>query len=404
MQQTTYLAKRDSGKRIRVAIVEVSPQFGNYVISRSTGLIDGKRTEQPNIVITEGKTRRTIEEQADLQYQAIVKEYKDKGYKVFPDDPKYIKNIEELVPTINTDQYGVKKHMNAKPFDKVKEASITKVGNWYASRKIDGLRCSLYYDGKEIKSASRGGEHYDYALTHLTKNPKLISFFKNNPDIILDGELYKHGKTLQQISGAARLKKNAYDCEWLEFYLFDVMVDDIPFTKRLEILNNIAEELNLAYDPYQHWEEDDLQMQIVPHELVNGIHSIKELHNKYVEEGWEGLILRNPSKEYGYGKRNSDMIKMKVYSDNEFEVIGYKEGLRGIEDMVFICVTPQGNEFSAKPMGDLKQKEYYVENFESEFKNKKATVKYFYYSNGGDEKTGVPLQPCLKAFRDEKDT
>ena len=32
-----------------------------------------------------------------------------------------------------------------------------------------------------------------------------------------------------------------------------------------------------------------------------------------------------------------------------------------------------------------------------------ATVKYFYYSNGGDITTGVPLQPCLKAFRNKID-
>ena len=32
-----------------------------------------------------------------------------------------------------------------------------------------------------------------------------------------------------------------------------------------------------------------------------------------------------------------------------------------------------------------------------------ATVKYFYYSNGGDINTGVPLQPCLKFFRSKND-
>jgi len=32
-----------------------------------------------------------------------------------------------------------------------------------------------------------------------------------------------------------------------------------------------------------------------------------------------------------------------------------------------------------------------------------AKIKFFYYSNGNDEKTGVPLQPSLICFRDKSD-
>ena len=97
------------------------------------------------------------------------------------------------------------------------------------------------------------------------------------------------------------------------------------------------------------------------------------------------------------------MIKIKQYQDSEFLVVDYELGLRGVEDMVFICETPNGNRFKAKPMGDKSVKEEYVENFDEKYRGTMATVKYFYYSNGGDIQTGVPLQPCLKAFRNKID-
>ncbi len=181
------------------------------------------------------------------------------------------------------------------------------------------------------------------------------------------------------------------------------MLPDKTFYDRLQILNEIKEELNLGFDPYKEWNNGELQLQMVPQEKVSGYDNIMELHNKYVEEGWEGVVIRNPDKVYGFGKRTNDMIKIKRYKDSEFSVIGYELGLRGIEDMVFICETPNGKPFKAKPMGDKLTKEEYVENFDSKYKGNVATVKYFYYSNGNDEVNGVPLQPCLIAFRDKND-
>ena len=144
-------------------------------------------------------------------------------------------------------------------------------------------------------------------------------------------------------------------------------------------------------------------MQIVPQVKVTGYDNIMALHNKYVEEGWEGVVVRDPDSLYKFGARGNAMIKFKKYRDSEFLVTGWKEGLRGVEDMVFICETPHGKEFYAKPMGDRATKEEYAENFEAKYKNQMATVKFIYYSDGNDEVNGVPLQPCLKAFRGQED-
>ena len=396
-----YLLSKASTGKFRVAYLEWDEKWDEerkgFVITRTYGQLNGKMTQAPDIVITVGKAGRTHREQALLQFNSELKKYLDKGYKEMENDPETYSEtqLEEFYGDLKTDQNGFAKHMLAKSADKVKESSINKVKFWYASRKIDGVRCSFYYKDGEIHSASRGGGDYDPATTHFRKNSKLIQFFETHPDYILDGELYKHGKSLQQISGAARLEKNAYDCDWLEYYVYDIMIPNMKFSDRLEILKQVKQELDLTFDPNREWIKGELQMQMVPQEKVSGYDNIMKLHNQYVSEGWEGVVCRNPDKDYGFGKRTNDMLKFKMYKDDEFVITGYELGLRGTEDMVFICETEDGIEFKAKPWGDRALKEEYIENFKTKCLGKMATVKYFYLS---DE--GTPLQPSVKCIRD----
>ena len=265
------------------------------------------------------------------------------------------------------------------------------------------MRCSFYYDGKEIHTSSRGGEDYDCACMHFINNESLKKFFNRHPNVVLDGELYKHGKSLQQISGAARLEKNAVDCDWLEYYIYDVVDTSKTFEERLKILGAIKYELGLGFNPEREWKKGELQFQMVPQQKVSGYKNINILHDIYVAEGWEGVVIRDPSKVYRPNGRTNDMIKIKKYKDAEFIVIDYELGLRGTEDMTFTCTTPAGLEFKAKPWGDRAIKEEYVRNFKTKYQYKMAKIKFFYYSNGNDEKTGVPLQPSLICFRDKAD-
>lgn len=394
-----YLLSKASTGKFRVVYLSTTEQWdeekAGFVINRVTGQLHGKMTEQPEIVITKGKAGRTHREQLELQFKSELKKYLDKGYKELENDPETYSEtqLEEFYGDIKTDQNGFAKHMLAKSADKVKESSINKVKYWYASRKIDGVRCSFYYKDGEILSASRGGGNYDYSTSHIRNNERLLEFFRIHPTYILDGELYRHGKSLQQISGAARLEKNAVDCDWLEYYVYDIMIPSMKFSDRLEILKQLQKELNLGFNPDKDWEEGELQLQIVPQEKVSGYENIMKLHNQYVSEGWEGVVCRNPDKEYGFGKRTNDMLKFKFYKDAEFEITGLSEGLRE-EDMCFTLITEDGIEFKAKPMGSRELKQQYRERLK-ELIGKMATVKYFYLS---DE--GTPLQPVLKCIRD----
>lgn len=395
------LVTKDNKGKTRV--VEISYEWDDaqhgFVIRRKTYQYGGKVTVQPEIWIYKGKVKRTVSEQARLEYNSHLKKYTDKGYKLLPSSIK-INNavaveafVEEHLGNGVTDSNGFKKHMLAKQADKVATSVFDKIKYWYGSRKIDGVRCSFYWKDGEVRTASRGGGDYDASTSFMRHNPKLIQFFEEHPDIVLDGELYKHGKSLQQISGAARLEKDTAGMDWLEYYIYDVMDSTKTFEERLDILHDITDELNLGFNPEREWDDGELKFQIVPQEKVVGWANIQKLHDKYVGEGFEGIVIRDPSKVYNFGGRTNAMIKVKMYKDAEFEIVGYSEGLRP-EDMVFVCKTKEGKEFEAKPMGPRELKWEYLDRMD-EIIGKMATVKYFYLS---DE--GCPLQPVLKCIRD----
>lgn len=237
-------------------------------------------------------------------------------------------------------------------------------------------------------------EHYDYSTEHIRTNPNLVSFFERNPNVILDGELFRRFKSLQQISGAARMEKNACECGWLQYWIYDCYVPDIKASDRIKKLEEIAKDYSIPIYHSPKEDELDTSIFILEHIKVSGWDNIEALHDTYVSEGFEGVVIRNPDKLYKPGGRTNDMIKVKKYKSEDFKVIGYKLGLRGSEDMTFTCELEDGRTFEAMPVGDRDTKEEYVENFETKYKGHKAECTYFNYS---DE--GIPTQSKLRIFR-----
>ena len=399
------LISKDSKGKIRV--VEISYE-GNettriYTIYRYTGQFEGKLTTQPKIIVDKGKATRNIHEQVELQFNALVKGYKDKGYIELENEIDNY-NSEELYQLLGespTGSNGVVKPMLAKQADKVTNTKIFDK-EWLASRKIDGLHCIIYLgdDGK-LHTSSRGATNYDSAMFEILTHPALIKLFKNNKGLMLDGECYHHGYTLQQINSIARTQKVAKDLEVLQFYWYDIVDLNNPFKSRLAKMKAIAKELKeygseIGWNPDRIFKENELRIQFVPQVEVSGWDNMMKLHNEYVSEGWEGLVIRDPERPYKPNGRTNDMIKIKVYKDDCFKVVGKEAGLRGSEDMVFIMQMPDGRTFKAKPFGDREQKQEYWINFEEKYNGHIGECKFFYYSDDG-----IPLQPAFKAFRDD---
>lgn len=398
ISKMNQLISRDSKGKIRV--VEMSYEWNEeqhgYVIHRSTGLLNGKMVEQPDIVILKGKASRTLKEQVELEYNSNKKKYLDKGYRELenPLEDYSEEELNNILGDVRTGQNGVPKPQLAKQADKVTNLKTFDKKYW-GSRKIDGLRCLIYLgeDGK-LHTASRGATNYDAAMIEILEHPDLIQLFKDNPTLIMDGECYKHGYSLQQLNSVARTQVKAVDYEILQFYWYDIVDLNSPVTERINKIKELAEPLSLTFEPEREFQYGELRIQLVPHVEVSGWDNIMALHNEYVSEGWEGLVIRLESSLYGPNKRTNDWLKVKCYKQDTYKVIGIEQGLRKYDDMVFVLETEEGKQFKAKPFGDRNQKIEYTDNFEEKYQNHLGDVKYFYYS---DE--GTPLQPSFIAFR-----
>lgn len=145
-----YLVSVNSKNKIqRVKLqLDQNPFDKTYSIFRITGQYGGKETDQPVIKIEHGKVKRTVSEQATLQFNALLKNYLDKGYvKLAALTPKKYSDLTEdeiknlLGGNFVSDQSGVPKPMLAKLADQCSSDIWEK--DWYVSRKLDGKPKSL---------------------------------------------------------------------------------------------------------------------------------------------------------------------------------------------------------------------------------------------------------------------
>lgn len=384
--KSIVLVTRNARDKIQIVFADLVQTGNNFTIKRVTGQYKGKFTEQPELSIERGKVKRSVLQQAELEFNSIINKYLDKGYKNLSTlTNKKFENISEeelngLVASLKTDQAGNLKPMLAKDYNKCQNSVLQKT--MYCSRKLDGVRCMIKRNSDgDLITVSRGGKDYNVAASEILEELKPL--FEAFPDAVLDGEIYIHGKHLQEISGVARLKTWEDRCSKLEYWIYDLAMGGLKFTERLDLLNEMHDYI------------DGQKIRIIEHKETNSWAQVSKLHDKWVAEGYEGLVARKPDKFYEFGKRNSTMIKVKLYQDAEFKIIDYKEGLRD-EDFCFICETKDGKPFSAKPVGTRELRAYYLDNID-EFIDKMATIKFFEMS-----KDNIPLQPIFKSIREDE--
>lgn len=227
---------------------------------------------------------------------------------------------------------------------------------------------------------SRGG-HLFNTLDHLDK-----WIHKLNPPAPLHGELYVHGWSLQKIGSYT--KKIKPDQHLLEYWLYDIAQIGPTFEERIGWLNN--EILNLG---------EHCPIKFTPTEIVNNYTEAKVFHDKCVQDGFEGAMLKNKNGMYMFQYNSNDIEKVKDYEDDEFEIVGGKEGTgTDVGCIIYRCTTEGGLEFDARPRGTVERRQEMFINLPNDI-GKMLTVRFAELSD-----SGVPLQPVgvpeAEAIRD----
>lgn len=247
----------------------------------------------------------------------------------------------------------------------------------YVQRKYDGTRCVGI---PQTGLFSRNRKRYPH-LEHILDDLKALP-----PSLILDGELYSDKLTFQEIVGLVKretLKPGDEEKQrQIEFHIYDI-ISDAPYEDRLARLQALFDKYKFKY------------LRLVPTELCSTVEEMKQRHNVYVAEGYEGIMLRNRAAPYSVGQRSADLQKYKEFLDAEYEVTDYKEG-EGLESgcVIWMCKTPRGQVFACRPRGTREERIDYFVNGRS-FIGKKLTVRFQELT---DE--GIPRFPVGIAFRD----
>ena len=221
----------------------------------------------------------------------------------------------------------------------------------------------------------------DHIKSELTK----INFPEN---IKLDGELGSFGLnpklTFQQATGIIKRKTPDPLEKHIEYHLYDlydVNNKNMTFDERWKLLNSLSPDLKIC----------DLK-------IVNNFNELQQAHTKYVEDGYEGLIIRTMKGIYQPDHRSSSLLKFKSFKDDEFEIVDFKEGKGNDKGtIIFKCKTNAGGEdkfFEVRPRGTREERKEMFENGK-DYIGKKITVKYFELT---DE--NIPRFPVGIAIRD----
>jgi hypothetical protein len=250
--------------------------------------------------------------------------------------------------------------------------------------KINGVRATIHMDNEgTIKILSKSGLRYK--LPHITDFLKESLIFEHTyitidkeddqleiegNTLILDGELYIHGESLQVIGSA--VDSFNMDTHRIKFVAFDLAIADVSNISRYILLKDIV------YSIYGM----DIPIEVIPTKKINGDTKAQVLTDEYIRDGYEGSILRNMDAEYQFGKRPVTMCKLKRHIDEEFKIIDIVPQKKDPDLGMFYCVTKNGHEFSVTPSMTVQEKKelMYMKHL---YIGKELNCSFYEYTDAG---------------------
>ena len=185
--------------------------------------------------------------------------------------------------------------------------------------KLDGVRCYTRLQNGKIQMFSRTHKEFKNCKHIITE---LNGFFKQHPNVILDGELYNHEyrdnfnkiislvrkqkpTQMDKFESASKLQYHVYDCfnpeaaSAVSRTRFNFLSECL-FSRGLRSIRPVTTEST--------WDQTGVDY----HE------------KKFLHDGYEGAMLR--ANEAYQQKRSHGLQKVKNFHDTEFTITGFVEG------------------------------------------------------------------------------
>ena len=351
-------------------------------IFRQSYHLDGKVRDFPPIICTGknvGKKNETTDnQQAMLEAYSKWSKQQDKGYSIYIEEREDKKD-----KCVDNEIEKAKQKMEKKKMEKdtpilpmlaQKFDDRAKYIQYPAcvSRKLDGIRMFGRDVDGVIKLTSRMYKEFKW-MDKIREQLKMI----NDDKVIFDGELYSHVIPFNAISGAVRKKTepSTYD-DQLEYWIFDLAVEGMTYSDRVAKMKDMEKKYVRLF------KKEERRLVFVYYDTVERSEDIQQYHDKYVAEGYEGLMIRNFEGKYRFKHRSNDLQKYKNFEDTEFEIVGYKLGTVTEEGAIVFLVKDNnsGLTFDVRPRGTIEKRIEWGKKGE-EFIGKMLNVRY--------QKTGI---------------
>ena len=298
-------------------------------------ICEGKNTGKKNAT--------SNEDQAIKEAKATWKKKKESGY---------FENITDI------DGLSFTEPMLAKNYDDYKDELKYPV---YSQPKLDGIRCVVKKDGMW----SRNGKPIVSAPHVLVA---LKDFFNRFPNAILDGELYadKFANDFNAICSLVKKTKPtpedlAESAKNIQYWVYDWIVSKTFSDRNADITSYLT---------------NNNVVRRVPTHLVDTITHLNDLYEKYIDEGYEGQMVRTD--DVYENKRSKHLLKRKEFQDSEFKILDIVEGIGNKSGMAGYMVfkNHKGIEFHSNIKGNREYLKELLKN-KDKYIGKSATVKYF---------------------------
>lgn len=267
------------------------------------------------------------------------------------------------------------------------------------SPKLDGHRALFHIkfnggNAQLVSVISRNGKPYNNydemgdKLCKVIQNISKSGFFSGT-EIVIDGEIL-NPKSFEATMKQARRKYNV-DLSGIKFSAFDIFEPKslkVPLWERLLFLGRVIDTFNLMF-------AGDTTIELCPFTELHSptIEDCWKIHDEYVENGFEGAVIKRSDSFYQF-KKSTDWVKIKKFDTLDLTVIGLQEHTKNSGTLGSLICDFEGKELHVgSGFSDSDRQEFFKNNVIG------RTIEVQYQSRSKNT-----LQfPVFRCFREDKD-